>query len=192
MFRNESINVIKKAKAKAASRSRSDSPASIDSNAAPKQDTEKSLTLVRQNHAPVLTPLNSYHSMAPTIDEVATGFFFTNYILDVDRCPDNSAGYEIDDNLSNCMKAVGLATLASAAHAPELIQEVRLFRLAPSDSGFLPDFQEIFGAGNPSPPPQPGGCNLFTVHYSSTSSWLISFLALGLLPKTTSRILFQF
>lgn len=61
--------------------------------------------------------------MAPTIDEIATGFFFTNYILDVDRRPGNFAGYEINDNLSSCMKAVGLATLASTVNAPELIQE---------------------------------------------------------------------
>ncbi|KAF6221981.1 hypothetical protein HO133_001949 [Letharia lupina] len=61
--------------------------------------------------------------MAPTIDEKATGFFVTNYIINMDRRPGNSAGYRMDDNLSNCMKAVGLAALASAAHAPELVQE---------------------------------------------------------------------
>ncbi|CAD6574885.1 MAG: hypothetical protein ASARMPRED_006961 [Alectoria sarmentosa] len=61
--------------------------------------------------------------MAPTIDERATGFFCTNYIVDMDTSPGTSAGYGIDDNLSNCMKAVGLAALASAAHAPELIQQ---------------------------------------------------------------------
>ena len=63
--------------------------------------------------------------MAPTIDERATGFFVSNYVFETDRHPGNSAGYGIDDNLANCMKAVGLASLASAAHAPELIKEAK-------------------------------------------------------------------
>lgn len=75
--------------------------------------------------------------MAPTIDERATGFFFTNYIVDMDKRPGNSAGYEIDDKLSNCMKAVGLAALASAVHAPQLLQEVSPIRAAFSDSRMI-------------------------------------------------------
>ena len=190
MFRNESVNVIKKAKAKVASKSKSDSPAFIDSTPAPEQKPEKSLILVRQNRAPVLTPSNLYHSMAPTIDEIATGFFFTNYILDVDRCPGNSAGYEIDDTLSNCMKAVGLITLANAVHAPELIQEVRFggsFRL-----GISAKVPGDLSGENPPPTPAAGGCNFFTVHYSSTLSWLMNFVALGPLPESVSRVLSQF
>lgn len=126
MFRNENVNVIRKAKAKAASKSRSVSPGPKSSTPPPPdQDTENSLILVRRNDAPTPPSLKSSYSMAPTVDERATGFFFTNYIVDLDRRPGNSAGYGIDDNLLNCMKAVGLAALASAAHAPELIQEVR-------------------------------------------------------------------
>lgn len=124
MFRNENVNVIRKAKAKAASKSRSVSPGPKSSTPPPPdQDTENSLILVRRNDAPTPPSLKSSYSMAPTVDERATGFFFTNYIVDLDRRPGNSAGYGIDDNLLNCMKAVGLAALASAAHAPELIQE---------------------------------------------------------------------
>ena len=125
MFRNESVDVIRKAKAKAAFRSRSVSPRPRSSTPAPVQDSEKCLTLVPRNHAPVSTSLHSGLSISPTIDERATGFFFTNYIIDMGNCPGNSVGYGIDDNLANCMKAVGLAALASAAHAPELIKEAR-------------------------------------------------------------------
>lgn len=184
MFRNESTEVIRKAKAKAAYRSRSVSPGSKPSTPAPEQDTEKPLILVKQSHSPVPTSLNPYHSMAPTIDEIATGFFFTNYILDVDRRPGNSAGYEINDNLSSCMKAVGLATLASTANAPELIQEVRLFGAAPSDSGLLPAFQEMFGAERR--PLQPGSCSFSLYITLQLLSWLMGFLALVFLPKSES------
>ena len=134
MFRNESTEVVRKAKAKAASKSRSASPGFKSSTPPPppppqspfpEHDRESSLILGRRNDSPNPTPSNSYYSMAPTIDEKATGFFVTNYIINMDRRPGNSAGYRMDDNLSNCMKAVGLAALASAAHAPELVQEVR-------------------------------------------------------------------
>ena len=126
LFRNESTDVIRKAKAKAASKSRSVSPGFKPSTPPPPppQDTEDPLILVRQNDTPTPNPLISYHLMAPTIDERATSFFFTNYIVDMDKRPGSSGGYEIDDNLLDCMKAVGLAALASAAHAPKLIQEV--------------------------------------------------------------------
>lgn len=134
MFRNESTNVIRKAKAKAASRRRSIPPRSNPSTPAREQDKENSLMLVRRDHAPASTFLNNFYSMAPTIDERAIGFFFTNYVIDIDVRPSNSAGYGIDENLSNSMKAVALAALASAAHAPELKREVRSFGVALSDS----------------------------------------------------------
>ncbi len=125
MFRNESIDVIRKAKAKAASWSRSASPRDKVFTPKLEPDTEKSLSLLTQSHTSTPTHLSSYHSLAPTIDERATSFFFTNYIIGGDNCPGNSAGYTIDDNLENCMKAVGLAALASAAHAPELMKEAK-------------------------------------------------------------------
>ncbi len=124
MFRNQSTDVIRKAKAKAASKSRSASPG-FKPPTPPPQDPDDSLILVRRNDIPTSKSLISYYSIAPTIDEKATSFFFTNYVVDMDKRPGNFAGYEIDDNLSDCMKAVGLAALAYAAHAPALIQEVR-------------------------------------------------------------------
>ena len=125
MFRNESIDVIRKAKAKAASKDRSTPPGPKASTQVVEQDTKESLMLVprKQTHTPPSS--TSYRSLAPTIDELATGFFSANYILGIDRCSGNSAGYRIDDNLADCMKAVGLAALASAAHAPELVKEAK-------------------------------------------------------------------
>ena len=52
-------------------------------------------------------------------------FFSTHYIIDAESRPGNFAGYAIDDNLSSCMKAVGLAAMASTTHSRELITEVR-------------------------------------------------------------------
>ena len=139
MFRNESTNVIRKAKAKITSNSRSDSPG-INTSTPPapqptssEQDVEESLILIRPNDTPTPHSAISYYSMAPTIDERATGFFFTNYIVDANSRSGNSAGYRIDDNLLICMKAVGLAGLSSATCAPGLVQEVRGFKLAVLD-----------------------------------------------------------
>ena len=127
MFRNESTNVIRKAKAKAASKSRSVSPGAKPSTPPPpplssEQDIEDSLILGRRNDAPTPKPAISYYSMAPTIDERAVGFFFINFIIDTDSRSGDSAGYRLDDNLLICVKAVGLAALSSAAHAPGLVQ----------------------------------------------------------------------
>lgn len=127
MFRNESTNVIRKAKAKAASKSRSVSPGAKPSTPPPpplssEQDIEDSFILGRRNDAPTPKPAISYCSMAPTIDERAVGFFFINFIIDTDSRSGDSAGYRLDDNLLICVKAVGLAALSSAAHAPGLVQ----------------------------------------------------------------------
>lgn len=147
MFRNESTDVIRKAKAKATSKSRSGSPGPNSSKplppprTSPEQNIEKFLILVPRNDTPATQPAISYYSMAPTIDERATGFFFTNYIIEANSHSGNSAGYRIDENLLICMKAVGLAGLSSAAHAPGLVQEVRGFEVAFLDSVFLLKFR---------------------------------------------------
>ena len=117
--------MIRKAKAKAAINDRSISPGSKASTSSSEQDTEDTLTLIPQNQTPAPVYTYSFSSLAPTIDERATGFFFTNYIVDEDGRPGSSVSYAIDDNLAGCMKAVGLAALASAAHAPELIKEAK-------------------------------------------------------------------
>ena len=77
--------------------------------------------------------------MAPSIDERATGFFFTNYIVDT------GSPLGVDDNLLICMKAVGLAGLSSAAHAPQLEQEVREFEVTFPDSGFQSEISDVKG-----------------------------------------------
>lgn len=142
MFRNESKDVIRKAKAKVTSKDGPSSPSSNPSAPPPpppsssEQDIAKSLILLRRNVIPTLQPMVPYYSMAPTIDERATGFFFTNYIIDPNSRSGNSGGYRIDDNLLICMKAVGLAGLSSAAHAPGLVKEVRGSDVAFLDSVF--------------------------------------------------------
>lgn len=152
IFRNESTEVIRKAKAKAAPKSGLASPGSKDStpSTAPapppsEQDIDNSLVLVRRNDAPTLQPTISYYSMAPSIDERATGFFFTNYIVDMGSRPGYSAGYKVDDSLLSCMKAVGLAGLSSASHAPELEREVRDYKVTFPDSKFQSEVSDVKG-----------------------------------------------
>lgn len=178
--------MIRKAKAGATSKTRPISPSSNPSKPAPEQDTKNSLMLLQRNHAPAPTSLYSFHSMAPTIDERATGFFCTHYIVDMDMSPGTSAGYGIDDNLSNCMKAVGLAALASASHAPELKQEVSSFPVIPSDSGLRSEFQEIFRARKASP----ARAVIFqSTLLSDFVSWLMGFFP-SVLLKSDSRFSF--
>lgn len=74
LFGIQSTDAMRNAKAKAASGSISAPRDSNHSTPAREQDTENSLVLVRQNHAPSPTFLNSCYSMAPTIDERASGF----------------------------------------------------------------------------------------------------------------------
>ena len=146
MFRNESTDVIRKAKAKAAPRTGLVSPGSKPSTPPPpqpppsEQDIDNSLILVRRNDNLSRQPAISYHSMAPSIDERGTGFFFTNYIVDT------GSPLGIDDNLLICMKAVGLAGLSSAAHAPQLEQEVRGFEVTFPDSGFQSEVSDVKGS----------------------------------------------
>ena len=134
MFRNESTDVIRKAKAKAAPKSGLAPPGSKHSTPPPalppsEQDIDNSLILVRRDDTPTLQPTISFYSMVPSIDERATGFFFTNYIVDMGGRLGYSAGYKVDDNLLLCMKAVGLAGLSRTAHAPELEREVREYKV---------------------------------------------------------------
>ena len=123
MFRDQSTDVIRKAKGSSRS-----SPVLLAPNSltiAPQQDTESSFSSVRWNNDPPALHLNMYYSINSTIDERAMAFFSTHYIVGAESRPGNCAGYAMDDNLSSCMKAVGLAAMASTTHHGELIREVR-------------------------------------------------------------------
>lgn len=142
MFRDQSTDVIRKAKGASRSSPVLSAPSSL--TIAPEQDTESSLSSVRRNNDPSAPHLNTYYSIASTIDERAMGFFSTHYIVDTAYGPGNFAGYAIDDNLSSCMKAVGLAAMASTTHCRELIREVRYLGERSSDGKFQGGSQEMF------------------------------------------------
>ncbi len=77
--------------------------------------------------------MQSTFSLAPTIEEAATGFFFSNYVIDA-RGPTKGHlehlhniynTYQMDENLLASMTAVGLAGYAHVAHAPQLMKDAR-------------------------------------------------------------------
>jgi hypothetical protein len=73
-------------------------------------------------------------SLQPTLEDIATGFFFQNYVIDVrgptrghlDHLPNIYNTYDMDENLLASIKAVGFASYAHVALAPQLLKEARL------------------------------------------------------------------
>ena len=64
------------------------------------------------------------HHLGPTNDERAVGFFFSNYVIEVN----GAVGAEgTDEVLHACTKSLGLAGLSSAAHAPELLVDAKKY-----------------------------------------------------------------
>jgi hypothetical protein len=71
--------------------------------------------------------------LAPTIEDLATGFFISNYVIansaptrgHLDPIEDMSRFGHFDEALLSSMKAVGLAGFAHAAHAPHLLKNAR-------------------------------------------------------------------
>ncbi|MCJ1380777.1 hypothetical protein MMC17_003886 [Xylographa soralifera] len=133
MFRNESEEVAKKskakAKAKAASRNRfqvsslkSATPNSTSSPlTASVQDAQSPSELFRYQDLLSSAPLSYSYNLAPTINERATGYFFTNYVVGADGPWDHI----LDDNMTTSIKALGLAGFSHAAHAPTVMIEAR-------------------------------------------------------------------
>lgn len=124
IFRDESTNVVQKFKAKEAKKQALESSRS----GSPHSDEETSLELVQQKD-PHLSSLQ----LAPTIEDLATGFFISNYVIDNSR---PNRGHldpisnmvrigNLDEGLLAAMKAVGLAGFAHAAHAPHLLKNAR-------------------------------------------------------------------
>jgi len=139
MFRNESKDVVRKVKAQEAKikqgsrRSSATSSLVSSSAAAVTPDSGNLFETVRREGHYYPTSQPPTFSMAPTIEERATGFFFSNFVISVDG---PSRGYldhlenvyntdDMDDNLLASMKAVGLAGYSHVAHAPQLIKDAR-------------------------------------------------------------------
>lgn len=131
IFRNESSNVIRKFKAKEA-KVKTASPKSllVSSIHLDEEDIldEPSIDIVRQEDDTL-----SIFSLAPTIEDRATGFFVTNYVIGVhgpsrghlDYFVDIAQNQTLGDGLLDCVKAVGLAGYAHEAHAPSLLKNAR-------------------------------------------------------------------
>lgn len=73
------------------------------------------------------------YSLAPSLEDRATGFFVANYVLGMsgpsrghlDYLTDVSRTQILEDGLVSSMKAVGLAGFAHAQHAPSLMKNAR-------------------------------------------------------------------
>src|SRR5271156_3901020 len=74
--------------------------------------------------------LSSYN-LSPSMHDRATGFFFSNYVIDAEGPTEghfdglSKAGYDIDEHLLASIKAVGLAGVSGAASAPALMRDAR-------------------------------------------------------------------
>jgi hypothetical protein len=139
MFRNESKEVVRKAKAKEAKIKqgslRSSATSSLVSSSAaafvPDSGNFFEIVLREDHYFPTFRP--STFSIAPTIEERATGFFFSNFVISVRGPTRGHLDYleniyntdDMDDNLLSSMKAVGLAGYSHVAHAPQLIKDAR-------------------------------------------------------------------
>jgi Fungal specific transcription factor domain len=124
IFRDESTNVARKLKAKEAKKKALESSLSVS----PWPEEEASLELVQQKD-PHLSALQ----MTPAVEELAIGFFISNYVIEsgspnrghLDPIQDMSKIGQLDEGLLSSMKAVGLAGFAHAAHAPHLLKNAR-------------------------------------------------------------------
>ena len=74
-----------------------------------------------------LVPLASAYTLLPTIEERAESFFFATHVAGIDGLAAGDAmfGPKIDQVLLSSMKAVGLASLANYAHAPDLMRKAK-------------------------------------------------------------------
>lgn len=136
LFKDVTTNVIRKARAgevrakQAALRSppQISTPQTVSATECDDRDvTQEGMEVVAQ--APVLQRF----SLAPTVDERATGFFVANYVYALDG---HTHGYldfltdvfkrdTLDEGLVSSMKAVGLAGFAHSTHSPYLIKNAR-------------------------------------------------------------------
>jgi len=124
IFRDESTNVERKFKANEAKKQALEASLSVT----PQPEKETAFELVQQKD-PHLSTLQ----LAPTIEDLATGFFISNYVIGntrphkghLDPIEDMTRVGQLDEGLLSCMKAVGLAGFAHASHAPHLLRNAR-------------------------------------------------------------------
>lgn len=120
MFRDQSTHVKKKAEAKAGLNSKRPVSARTTPTVATSEMGDKGLV------EPPSSPCNEQHSslalihtLAPTIDERTTGWFFLEYTLG------GSSAQDLGESLFSSMRAVGLAGFACTHHSLELLIEAR-------------------------------------------------------------------
>ncbi|MCJ1286047.1 hypothetical protein MMC26_005389 [Xylographa opegraphella] len=124
MFRNESEEVTRKAKAKAKAKATTQNGIqrlSVESTT-PNLTCPPSTAAAKDvRTSSELGPLSYSHNLAPTIDERAMGYFFSNYVVGTDGLWDHI----LDENMTSSIKALGLAGFSHAARAPKLMIEAR-------------------------------------------------------------------
>jgi hypothetical protein len=127
MFRDQSSNVIRRAKAAEAKKSGSPAPSPKTSpNTTPRPEPQEDLDLVSQRWDPIF-------SIAPTVDERATCYFVFHYLVGI-QAPSRGAldnllllyqTSSIDDNLLTAVKAVSYASYAHHMQSTELAEVSR-------------------------------------------------------------------
>ena len=148
MFRNESKKVISKAKAHdvrlrqtssewpTSSKSSRSSPLSnLDDVPLEESEPQSGNEMVRwhDHSSPSPAVSSPTFSLMPNIEDLATGFFFSNYVIEVkgptrghlDHLHDIYNTYDMDENLLASMKAVGLAGYSHVTHSPQLMKGAR-------------------------------------------------------------------
>ena len=127
MFRDQSSNVIRKAKAAEAKKSGSPAPSPNPSaDTTPRPEPQEDLELVSQRWDPIF-------SINPTIDERATTYFVFHYLVGI-QAPSRGVldnllllyqTNSIDDNLLTAVKAVSYASYAHHMQSAELAEVSR-------------------------------------------------------------------
>lgn len=139
MFRNESQDVVRKFKAREAKVRQGSAKSSTAASPVPhsvesfEPGPENFFEVVRREDHDFPTFLPPTFSMLPTVEECATGFFFSNYVIGVhgptrghlDHIEDVYNTHDMDENLVASMKSVGLAGYSHIAHAPYLMKKAR-------------------------------------------------------------------
>jgi hypothetical protein len=127
MFQNENEKVITKAKSQEVSKTRlvSTKCSSHAEARSPKVPPDRNDNFIR--------PLTSTHSLTPTIEERAMGFFFSNLIIGVLGPSQDYLAYvpslfnrtDMDEHLFASIRAVGIAGFSTVANSPLLMKDAR-------------------------------------------------------------------
>ncbi|KAL3418076.1 hypothetical protein PVAG01_09791 [Phlyctema vagabunda] len=139
MFRNESDNVIRKAKVRAektkfkVARSSGDESSSSTPEWEDDSSSTTSLEVISRQPSRVGSPIS--YTMVPSIDDLATAYFVTHYVINfeedgpvkghLDHLTSLQKAHGIEDNLLASMKAVGLAGFAHDYKAHSLMVNAR-------------------------------------------------------------------